>query len=70
MGGGGGGAGELGEKGGTLASTGGAGGDGICKVVDGEVTYNFAELFGTDYGEVSGSDVYFGFFDYRRVFGY
>jgi hypothetical protein len=55
-GGGGGGAGEAGENGNSVTSgVGGNGGDGLSGVGG----YDFAEIYGTRYGEVVGEDVYF-----------
>jgi len=55
-GGGGGGAGEAGENGSSVTSgIGGNGGDGLSGVGG----YDFAEIYGTRYGEVVGEDVYF-----------
>lgn len=57
--GGGGGAGEAGKGVGDSVNDGGDGGDGLSEVtVDGQ-TYNFADIFGTQFGEESNGDVYF-----------
>jgi hypothetical protein len=56
-GGGGGGAGQVGES--VNSGNGGDGGDGLSSVTIGGTVYNFADTFGTQFGEVVGSDVYF-----------
>jgi len=56
-GGGGGGAGE--EPSDISGSDGGAGGDGVAEAIINGETYVFADIFGTQYGESNGSDVYF-----------
>jgi hypothetical protein len=56
-GGGGGGAGQVGET--VDDGDGGDGGDGLSSVTIGGTVYNFADTFGTQFGEVVGSDVYF-----------
>ena len=57
-GGGGGGAGE--EPVDISGNDGGAGGDGVAEAIISGETYVFADIFGTQYGESNGSDVYFG----------
>jgi hypothetical protein len=56
-GGGGGGAGEAGSNGST--TIGGVGGDGLNEVTVSGVVYNFATIFGTDYGEIINGEAWF-----------
>jgi hypothetical protein len=56
-GGGGGGAGENPAD--ISGSDGGAGGDGVAEAIINGETYVFADIFGTQYGESNGGDVYF-----------
>ncbi|WP_407355724.1 PKD domain-containing protein [Methanolobus sp. WCC5] len=56
-GGGGGGAGQAGSNGGRNA--GGKGGDGLCEVTLSNVTYNFADIFGTQYGHIIDGQAWF-----------
>jgi hypothetical protein len=55
---GGGGASEVGMNS-NDATRPGEGGNGLCEVTVSSVVYNFASIFGSSYGEVSGSNVYF-----------
>ena len=57
QGGGGGGAGENGAD--AASSQGGDGGDGLYEVTISATTYNFAEMFGTNYGEIIDNEAWF-----------
>ena len=56
-----GGGGGAGEPGGDAqdADTPGDGGDGLCEVTINSTTYNFAEIFGTEYGNIIEGDAWF-----------
>jgi len=57
--GGGGGGGGAGSVGGNAATVGGDGGDGLNEVTVGGNVYNFATIFGTDYGEIISGQAWF-----------
>lgn len=58
-GGGGGGAGEPGPEAMTSSPWGGDGADGLYEVTIDGITYNFADIFGTDYGEIIDDEAWF-----------